>query len=135
MRPCESPYSASKISDEALVCAYRKCYGIDYLVLRFSNVYGIYDESDRFVPLMIRKMKRDENVTIFGKNKVLDFTYIDDCVSGIISCVKKFQKARNNTFNIASGKGQNLITAAEIIKRGLGSESKILIKKISKEKW
>lgn len=75
MRPCESPYSASKISDEALVYAYRKCYGIDYSVLRFSNVYNMYNESDRFVPLIIRNMKKNENVAIFGKNKILDFTY------------------------------------------------------------
>ena len=36
----ESPYSASKISGEALIYSYAQCYGLRYLVFRFSNVYG-----------------------------------------------------------------------------------------------
>src|ERR1700689_1519457 len=39
----ESPYSASKIASEAFVYSYAKCYGLRYLVFRFSNVYGRYD--------------------------------------------------------------------------------------------
>ncbi len=126
---CESPYAASKISDEVLLYAYSKCYKIDYVILRFSNVYGMYDESDRFIPLVIRKMKADESVTIFGKDKLLDFTYIDDCVSGTIKCIENFSKTRNSVFNIASGKGSNLIDVAKIIKGNLNSKSQIMIGK------
>jgi len=122
---CESAYSASKISDEVLVYSFSKCYGINYIVCRFSNVYGMYDNSERFVPLMIRRMKKGEGVEIFGQDKVLDFTYIDDCVGGIAQCIEKFDKAKNNVFNIASGKGDKLIDVAEIIKEELGSESAI----------
>ena len=125
---CESPYSASKISDEALVYSFSKCYGINYIVFRFSNVYGMYDDSDRFVPLMIREMSENKNVNIFGKGKLLDFTYIDDCVDGIIKSIEKFSKIRNNTINIASGEGEKLINVAEFIKRGLNSKSKIIMK-------
>ncbi len=52
---CESPYSASKIAGEALIHSYHKCFGINYVITRFSNVYGMYDESDRAIPLFIRK--------------------------------------------------------------------------------
>ncbi|MCZ7672873.1 MAG: NAD-dependent epimerase/dehydratase family protein [Chloroflexi bacterium] len=37
LRPHRSPYSASKISGEALIYAYAQCYGLHYLVFRFSN--------------------------------------------------------------------------------------------------
>src|SRR3989344_6892372 len=124
----ESPYSASKISNEAFVYAYKKCYGIDYIVLRFSNVYGMYDESDRFIPLMIKKMKNNEDISVFGKNKVLDFTYIDDCVNGIFLCIKKFHQEKNNIFNIAFGRGIKLIDVAKMIKKDLKSKSKITLK-------
>ncbi len=124
---CESPYAASKISDEVMVYSFSKCYGIDYVVCRFSNVYGMYDVSDRFIPLVIRKMKKNSDVEIFGKGKVLDFTYIDDCVAGIISCIKNFPKVKNNVFNVASGKGTNLIDVAKIIKSNLSSKSQILL--------
>ncbi|OGZ72555.1 MAG: hypothetical protein A2908_01640 [Candidatus Staskawiczbacteria bacterium RIFCSPLOWO2_01_FULL_38_12b] len=126
---CESPYAASKVSDEALVYSFSKCYGIDYIVCRFSNVYGMYDESERFIPLMIRKLKKNRDVEIFGKDKVLDFTYIDDCAGGVIKCIEEFDNVKNNVFNIASGKGTNLVDVAKIIKKSLKSRSQILIGK------
>ncbi len=126
---CESPYAASKISDEVLIYSFLKCYGIDYVVCRFSNVYGMYDQSERFIPIILRKMKKNEEVEIFGKDKILDFTYIDDCVEGIIKCIEKFDKVKNNVFNIAFGKGSKLIDVAKMIKRNLKSKSQISIGK------
>lgn len=126
---CESPYAASKISDEVLVDSYHRCYGINYIILRFSNVYGMYDESDRFVPLMIRKMSGNEDVAIFGKDKLLDFTYIDDCIDGVVKCIENFYETKNNVFNIASGKGSNLIDVAKAIKKNLKSNGRISIGK------
>jgi len=125
---CESPYTASKIADEALIHAYYKCFDINYIIFRFSNVYGKYDKSDRFIPVMIKKMKQNQTIDIYGKNKLLDFTYIDDCVEGIIKGVKNFSKIRNNTINLASGRGEKLIDVAKSIKRFLQSKSKISIK-------
>lgn len=124
----ESPYSAMKIGAEALVYAYSKCFGIRNIILRFSNVYGRYDISDRFVPLMIKRMRKDQDVFIYGKEKVLDFTYLDDCVNGIIKSVIFFPKAQNNTLNIASGEGYTLMEVAQLIKELLGSKSRIHIK-------
>lgn len=125
---CESPYNASKIADEALTYSFSRCYNINYLVLRFSNVYGMYDKSDRFVPLMIRKMKNNEEVSIYGKDKFLDFTYIDDCIEGIIKSIERFPRIKNNTLNIAFGKGEKLTEVAQVIKKHLDSKSKIIIK-------
>lgn len=124
---CESPYAASKISDEVLIYSFSKCYDINYIVCRFSNVYGMYDQSERFIPLVLRKLKKNEDIEIFGKDKVLDFTYIDDCIRGIIKCIEKFDKVKNNTFNIAFGKGSKLIDVAKLIKKSLDSKSRILL--------
>src|SRR5688500_18086071 len=35
-----SPYAAAKLADEALIRAYYRCYGVDFIVIRYSNVYG-----------------------------------------------------------------------------------------------
>ena len=52
----ESPYSASKISGEALVYSYAQCYRLPYIVFRFSNVYGRYDNDlermERVIPFV-----------------------------------------------------------------------------------
>src|ERR671935_1743064 len=77
----ESPYSATKIASEALIYSYARCYGLGYLVFRFSNVYGRYDNDlhrmQRVLPLFIHQLLRDEPVTVYGEKKVLDFTYVD----------------------------------------------------------
>jgi len=125
---CESPYAASKISDEALIYSYSKCYGLDYIIFRFSNVYGMYDQSNRFIPLLIRKMRKNQNIDIYGKDKILDFTYIDDCIQGITKGIRNFSKAKNNVFNIGSGRGEKLVDVAETIKDKLSSKSKISVK-------
>jgi UDP-glucose 4-epimerase len=66
----ESTYSASKIAGEALIYSYARCYGLRYLVFRFSNVYGRYDNDiermERVIPLFIRRVARDEPITIYG---------------------------------------------------------------------
>lgn len=112
---CESPYTASKIGGEALVKSYDVCYDIDTSIVRFSNVYGKYDASNRVIPLFIAQASRGEDLTVFGDDKVLDFTYIDDCVDGVVRVVEQFNKAAGSTFNIASGEGTSLVEVAETI--------------------
>ncbi len=122
---CESPYTASKVGGEAMVEAYRRCYGIDQITYRFSNVYGMYDDSVRVVPLFIRLARANETMTVFGKDKCLDFTYIDDTVTGIMQSLEHFEKAKNTTYNLAFSEGTTIIDLAETVKRLIKSTSKI----------
>lgn len=122
---CESPYTASKVGGEAMVEAYRRCYDIDQITLRFSNVYGMYDDSERVVPLFIRQCRANEPMKVFGKDKCLDFTYIDDTVGGIIKTIEQFDTAKNETYNLAYGEGTTILALAERVKELLGSSSPI----------
>ncbi len=128
----ESPYSASKITSEAFIYSYAKCYGLRYLVFRFSNVYGRYDSDlwrmDRVLPLWMHALSRGEPITIFGgEEKLLDFTYIDDCVDGIARGVYRLQdgSVANHTVNLAYGQGNSLVRAAELIATELDVDPKI----------
>jgi nucleoside-diphosphate-sugar epimerase len=129
----ESTYSASKIAGEALIYSYARCYGLRYLVFRFSNVYGRYDNDlarmVRVLPLFIHTMLRDEPVTVFGQEKTLDFTYVDDCIEGIAGGIQALAEGRvvNETINLAYGQGNTLIRAAELIAAELGVEPKIAL--------
>jgi nucleoside-diphosphate-sugar epimerase len=128
----ESPYSASKITSEAFIYSYARCYGLNYLVFRFSNVYGRYDNDlwrmERVLPLFMHQLSRGEPITIFGGDqKVLDFTYIDDCVDGIARGVYALaeQRMTNQTINLAYGQGNTLVRAAELIAAELGVDPQI----------
>lgn len=125
---CESPYTASKIAGEALVYSYQRCYGLDFVVFRFSNVYGMYDDSDRVVPLFVKLAREGKDITIFGKDKLLDFTYIDDCLDGIIKAVVGFENVKNDTYNLGFGEGTTIVEVAEVIVEALDSPSRIIIK-------
>lgn len=124
----ESPYSASKISGEALIYAYAQCYGLRYLVFRFSNVYGRYDNDlermERVVPLFIRKIRNRQPITIYGRDKVLDFTYVDDCIGGVRAGIDLLLQGEetNQTINLAYGQGNSLVAMAQYVGEALGIE-------------
>ena len=129
----ESPYSASKISGEALIYSYARCYGLPYLVFRFSNVYGRFDcdleRMERVVPLFMQRLADGRPVTIFGADKVLDFTYVDDCVDGIVRGAERLVAGdvANQTINLAYGAGNTLVRLAMLIADELGVEPDLQI--------
>ena len=128
----ESPYSASKISGEALIYAYNQCYQLPYLVFRFSNVYGRYDNDaqrmERVVPLFIERIAHEQPVTVYGKEKVLDFTYVDDCTDGIVRGVDVLVagKVTNQTVNLAYGQGWTLVDVINLISLGLRKQPQVI---------
>ncbi len=134
----ESPYSASKIAGEALIYSYARCYGVRYLVFRFSNVYGRYDTDiermERVIPLFIRRLSRGEPVTVYGREKVLDFTYVDDCVDGIVRGMQRLLAGEvvNRTINLAYGQGNSLVRLAELIGEALGVQPEIIVEPVKR---
>ena len=125
---CESPYTASKMSGEAMVKAYERCYGMRCVIARFSNVYGMYDVSDRIVPLYIKHAQRNEDLVIYGRDKTLDFTYIDDAVAGICACIERHDDVAGMTMNIASGRATRVADVAETIRKSLDSASTVVFR-------
>ncbi|TSC59234.1 MAG: NAD dependent epimerase/dehydratase family [Candidatus Peregrinibacteria bacterium Greene0416_19] len=124
---CESPYTASKIAGEALMQAYTRCYSMDHIIFRFSNVYGMYDDSNRVIPLFLRLAQNNETLVVFGKEKCLDFTYIDDTVEGVLLGLERFDAVKNGTYNLAYGEGTTILHLAERVKDLTGSTSEIRI--------
>lgn len=129
----ESPYSASKISAEALVYSYAQCYDLPYLIFRFSNVYGRFDNDlermERVIPLFIRKISQGEPITVYGENKVLDFTYVDDCVDGVSRGLDRLVSGqiKNHTINLAYGHGNSLVDMAKFVAEELGVEPNMTV--------
>ena len=130
----ESTYSASKIAGEAFIYSYARCYGLPYLVFRFSNVYGRYDNDlhrmVRVIPLFTHSMLRGEPITIYGgRDKTLDFTYVDDCIDGIVRGIVALADGRvvNQTINLAYGQGNTLVRCAELIAAELAVEPEMTL--------
>jgi nucleoside-diphosphate-sugar epimerase len=124
----ESPYSASKIAGEAFIYSYFRCYDLPYVVFRFSNVYGRFDNDldrmERVIPLFIDRIARRCPIVVYGHEKVLDFTYVDDCVRGVIAGIDALaaNRLRAETINLASGRGSTLVDLVNLISLGLRVE-------------
>jgi UDP-glucose 4-epimerase len=122
----ESPYSASKIAGEAFLYSYAKCYGLPVLVFRFSNVYGRYDNDldrmERVIPLFLRRIAAGEPITVYGRDKMLDFTFVDDCVAGVRAGIDALVdgKVVNDTINLAYGQGNTLHDLVNLLELALG---------------
>jgi UDP-glucose 4-epimerase len=127
----ESPYSASKIAGEAFFYSYAKCYDIRHLVFRFSNVYGRFDNDmdrmERVIPLFVREIEAERPIRVFGRNKMLDFTYVDDCVRGVAAGIAGLVSGTvsNQTVNLAYGQGQTLYDLVNLIEGALGKEADV----------
>lgn len=127
----ESPYSASKIAGEAFIYSYAQCYNLPYIVFRFSNVYGRFDNDlermERVTPLFIKRISHGLPIVIHGKEKILDFTFVDDCIQGISLGIEKLVKREvtNKTINLAFGQGNSLVDLASFIGKAVGIEPNI----------
>jgi UDP-glucose 4-epimerase len=64
---------------------------------------------------------------VYGEEKVLDFTYLGDCVAGVQRVINQFNKASGTTFNIASGRGTSLVEVAQTIVDKVGSGTSITV--------
>lgn len=127
----ESPYSASKIAGEAFIYSYAECYDLPFLVFRFSNVYGRYDcdieRLERVIPLFIRRIAAGDPIVVYGREKVLDFTYVDDCTAGLVRAIDELAARRVNqqTINLAYGQGSTLQDLVNLIALALQKEPNV----------
>lgn len=126
-----SVYAASKLACESMAMAYHHSYGIPVGIVRLSNVYGRYDHDhdrlERIVPLCIQRIGAGEPIALYGRDKLLDFTHVDDCVDGIARLVSKLTNGQlaSGTFNIASGQGNSLQALTQVVSTLLGRSAQI----------
>ena len=130
----KSFYGVSKLGAEQACLAYSRGVGggppVRHVVLRFSNVYGSErDLPERVIPKFMGKALRGEDILLFGGDQVLDFTFVDDTVDGII---KAYEAASDDgailgeDFHFATGRGCSVSELAATIVRLTGSPSRII---------
>ena len=127
LSPERNPYVASKVYVEEMVKAYHDCYGIEYIIIRPSTVYGpMFDDTSRAINNFLTNAFKGNNLQIYGtKDKTLDFTYIDDFVDAVILST---QNGWNKEYNVSGDHEERLVNVAEEIIEQVGSKSKIIFR-------
>jgi len=103
-----SIYGVQKYSGELFCKAYRKLYDLDIVIVRFFNVYGPNQDYTRQKPpvmsYIIKELLKKRTPVMYGTGEQKrDFIFIDDLTSMNKLLMEK-ESARNETFNIGSGK-------------------------------
>jgi nucleoside-diphosphate-sugar epimerase len=123
----KNPYTASKIYGEELIKAYSQCYGIDYVIVRPSTVYGPFnDKSQRLIDVFILNALQGKELKIFGdENKNLDFTYVNDFIDGFLIALEE----KNREFDLSYGSGIKVSDVADMIIKLAGNGVKVFYEK------
>jgi nucleoside-diphosphate-sugar epimerase len=110
-------YGALKVAGEKMVIAYNQVFDLPYTIVRPSALYGQRCVSRRVGQVFIENALRGLSLRVDGDGEErLDFTYIDDLVSGICLTIEK-KESRNETFNLTYGASRPIRELVEITKR------------------
>ncbi len=64
-----NPYSATKAGAEELVVAYENTYGLPSLITHTMNVFGERQNVEKYIPMVIKKVRDNETVTIHANKE------------------------------------------------------------------
>ena len=106
-------YGIMKLAGEWLVRDYTVRTGMPHTIVRPSAVYGPCDVEDRVISKFLISAMHDQVIQVRGSDELLDFTYVDDTVTGVIGAALS-DVAENRTYNITRGRSRSLLEAAEL---------------------
>jgi UDP-glucose 4-epimerase len=121
-------YGATKIAGEAMLHAFHHRYGLDYVGLRYMNVYGPRQDNHGAYIAVIMKMldaiDKGESPTIMGDgSEAFDFVAVEDC--GLANVCAMKSDATDGNYNVGTGKRTSLKELAELLIELTGSSKPI----------
>lgn len=108
------PYGFEKFIGEEYIKMYSQLFGIDYLILRITGVYGpgmyknpIFDLVQGFL---------NNNLKLYvNKDSVYNFIYIDDVVDALVAALDW----KNDVFNVSSDENLKLLDIYALLRKKL----------------
>lgn len=124
-------YGATKIAGEAMARAFHHRYGLEYVGLRYMNVYGPRQDYRGAYIAVIMKMldaiDREQPLEIYGDgSQAYDFVYVGDCAAANVAAMKA--DPTDEFYNVGTGKRTTIKELAELIIRLTGTRQDIIFK-------
>ena len=133
LEPTNEAYAIAKIAGIKLCQFYRKQYGVDYVSVMPTNLYGpgdnFHPKNSHVVAALISKFYEavklnKEEVVLWGTGKPLrEFMHVDDLAEGLIFLMENYSEHEH--VNIGTGKEISITEFAKIIKNISGWKGKI----------
>ena len=117
-------YGAAKAFNEGMLRSFHAMYGLDYVALRYFNVYGPrMDAHGVYTEVLIRWMERiarGEPPLIFGDGKqTMDFVHVHDIARANLRAARA--EVTDTVYNIASGTETSLLDLARALLHAMDS--------------
>ncbi|HEY3044871.1 MAG TPA: NAD-dependent epimerase/dehydratase family protein [Vicinamibacterales bacterium] len=121
-------YGATKIAGEAMLRAFHHRYGLDYVGLRYMNVYGPRQDYHGAYIAVIMKMldaiDRGEGPTVLGDgSEAFDFVAVEDC--GLANVCAMNATTTDRFYNVGTGTRTSLKELAELLLQLTGCDKPI----------
>ena len=118
-------YGAAKTFNEGLLRSFHAMYGLDYVALRYFNVYGPrMDVHGLYTEVLVRWMERitaGQPPLILGDgSQTMDFIYMGDIARSNLLAAEA--DVTDDAFNVASGTETSLLELAQMLLAVMGSD-------------
>lgn len=115
-------YGLTKVTAEHYLELYQQLYGLDYVVLRFANVYGERQGDTGeggVISIFAKRIAAAEGITIFGDGQqTRDFVYAGDIAEGI--CMALATDQVNTVYNLSTQTETSLNALVELFSQAAG---------------
>jgi UDP-glucose 4-epimerase len=118
-------YGALKAFDEALFRTFHEMYGLDYVALRYFNVYGPRmairgPHTEVLVRWMERIARGDPPLILGDGSQTMDFVHVDDVAAA--NLLAAMIPVTDDVFNVGTGVETSLRDLAAVLLRVMGSD-------------
>jgi UDP-glucose 4-epimerase len=127
-----SSYGITKLAIEKYVSTYASMLGIDYSIIRPSNVYGPGQRlhtGQGVIGVMADRALRGEPLELWGGGESLrDYLYVEDLTASVVSLLDYAGTER--VFNVSSGEGHSVLDIVETLREQLGTLPEVVHKPV-----
>lgn len=120
-------YGAAKMANELMLRSFYQMYGLDFVALRYFNIYGPrMDTHGKYTEVLVRwyrLIKEGKAPLIYGDGKqTMDFVYVGDIARANIAALKSAET--NVAFNIARSEETSLEELCYAMIEAMGADVK-----------
>ncbi len=134
LEPSNEGYAVAKIAGIKLCQAFNRQYGTTFVSCMLPNMYGPGDnfnlETSHVLPALLVKIYQAkeaglDSVSVWGAGKAIrEFLYVDDLAEALVFLMENYND--NEIVNIGTGRATSIAELADIIKRVIGYEGKLV---------
>lgn len=116
-----SPYAVTKAAIEQFADVFGKTYGLNWIGLRYFNVFGPKQSPDNpyaaVIPIFAKAVLEKKQIIVYGDGETSrDFTYISNVIEmNSLSLFNSSEQAMNQIYNVACGERISLNNVIKLL--------------------